>query len=216
MLGSRFDAVLFDMDGTLLSSIGSVVRSWTRLAQEFGIPAESFGDFHGIPARALLDILMAERPVAERERAFARIVEIEVADVGDIEVLPGAAAALAAVAESGAIVTSSTRRLALARLAASGLSAPEVVVFAEDVTRGKPDPDPYLLAAARLGVAPARCLVVEDSAAGVAAARAAGAATVALTTSEPGAIGADLTVPDLSALRFVVVPGGVVVEDARG
>lgn len=207
-----YAAVLFDLDGTLISSIGSVERSWTRLAQEYEIPAGRFGDFHGVPARQLLEILMPDRSPAERAQALLRIEQIEVEDTAGIEVLPGAREALATVtaAGRGAIVTSGSRRLALARLAASGLPVPDVLVTADDVDAGKPDPAPYLLGAARLGHSAQDCLVVEDATAGVASARAAGATTIALaTTSAPGSVAGDLMVADLSAVRLEVAPDGV-------
>jgi sugar-phosphatase len=210
VLARPFAAVLFDMDGTLISSLDSVVRAWRRLAQEFAIPAERFGDFHGIPARALLDLLMPDRPLAERQRALARITALEIADVAGVTALPGAADALGALAPGGrcAVVTSASGALARARLAASGLPVPAVVVTADDVHRGKPDPEPFTIAAARLGVDPAACLVVEDATSGITAARAAGAATVAVTTTTPG-IQADVVVPDLAALWFSVGVDGV-------
>lgn len=212
--GATFDAVLFDMDGTLISSLASVVRSWTRLAQEFaiGVDLERDFHFHGIPARDIVETLMADRDAAERARAQRRIVELEVLDTGDIEVLPGAREALLALAEDGrcAIVTSCDLALAAARLAASGLPTPALVVTADDVTRGKPDPEPYLLGAQRLGADPARCLVVEDAAAGLVSGRDAGATTLAVATqSHADRLEADVVVADLGAVRFEVTADGV-------
>ncbi|MFS0702614.1 HAD-IA family hydrolase [Cellulomonas sp. 179-A 4D5 NHS] len=212
--GATFEAVLFDMDGTLISSLASVVRSWTRLAHEFRIDdvrAREFR-FHGVPARDIVDTLLADREPEERARALRRIVELEVTDTGDIEVLPGAAEALAALAGTGrsAIVTSCDLTLARARLAATGLAVPDVVVTADDVARGKPDPEPYVLGARRLGVDPARCLVVEDAAAGLDSGRDAGAATLALATQSHGdTLTADVVVADLGSVRFDVSGAGV-------
>ncbi|WP_197024654.1 HAD-IA family hydrolase [Cellulomonas sp. KRMCY2] len=211
-LDRTYAAVLFDLDGTLIASIGSVERSWTRLAQEYEIPADRFGDFHGVPARRLLEILMPDRSPGERARALLRIEQIEVEDTAGIEVLPGAREALATAMAvgRGAIVTSGSRRLARARLGASGLPVPDVLVTADDVDAGKPDPTPYLLGAARLGHSAQDCLVVEDATAGVASARAAGATTIALaTTSAPGSVAGDLMVADLSAVRLEIAPDGV-------
>ncbi|GAA4873189.1 HAD-IA family hydrolase [Serinicoccus chungangensis] len=120
--------------------------------------------------------------------------------------LPGALDALRALGDRAAVVTSADQALASARLRAAGLPEPAVLVCADDVARGKPDPEPYLEAAARLGVDPARCLVVEDSAAGLRSGRAAGAATLALLTTTPREqLGdADLVVPDLSWVRLGV------------
>jgi sugar-phosphatase len=220
VLGEEFDAVLFDMDGTLISSTRSVERCWLRLAQEFGMPTADLAPFrfHGVPARAILADLLADRTAEERAAALDRVVELEVADTDGIEVLPGAAQALAALAAAGpaaagraAIVTSCGARLAAARFGAVGLPAPAQTVTADDVVRGKPDPEPYRTGAARLGVDVRRCLVVEDAASGVASGRAAGAATLGLRTTHPDGPGggADLVVDDLARVRFVRTQDGV-------
>jgi len=215
VLGEVFAAVLFDMDGTLISSTRSVERCWLRLAAERGMPTDRLSPFafHGVPARDILDTLLADRDAAERAAALDRIVELEVADTDGIEVLPGAADALAVLAPGGrcAVVTSCGQRLAAARFGAVDLVAPPRTVTADDVARGKPDPEPYRAGAQRLGVDVRRCLVVEDAESGVLAGRAAGAATLGLRTTAaqgPGG-GADLVVADLSAVRFVVAGDGV-------
>jgi sugar-phosphatase len=215
VLGEVFEAVLFDMDGTLISSTRSVERCWTTLAAEYGLPVAAVSPFpfHGVPARAILDDLLADREPAERAAALARVVDLEVADTDGIKVLPGAAEALAELAPAGrcAVVTSCGARLAAARFGAVDLPAPSRTVTADDVTRGKPDPEPYLLGAELLGVDVRRCLVVEDAASGVVSGRAAGAATLGLRTTHPDGPGepADLVVADLSAVRFEVADGGV-------
>ncbi|MFF5567305.1 HAD family hydrolase [Streptomyces sp. NPDC012623] len=209
------EALLFDNDGTLVSSLASVTRCWTRWAREYGVTAEAFArvGLHGRPAAEIAaDLLPADRV----DEAVARIEQLEVDDVaGGVVLLPGTAELLAAVpAERWAVVTSATRRLAEARLAAVGLR-PGTMVAADDITRGKPDPEPYLLGAARLGVDPARCVVFEDAPAGLASARAAGMRTVALaTTHDRAELEADLVVPDLSALSVQVTAGGVEIRAA--
>ena len=124
--------------------------------------------------------------------------------------LPGAAHALAAVHDAkSAIATSCTVPLARARIAAAALVPPNVLVTADDVANGKPSPDPYLEAAARLGVDPADCLVVEDAPAGLTSARTAGCATLAVvTTTAAEKLEADAVVPDLSHVDFVVTGDG--------
>ncbi|MGB5935745.1 MAG: HAD-IA family hydrolase, partial [Ornithinimicrobium sp.] len=123
---------------------------------------------------------------------------------------PGAARALHAVAARGAVVTSATHALGMARLQAAQLPIPEVVVSADDVRHGKPDPEPYLLAASRLNVAPRQCLVVEDAPSGIASARAAGCAVLAVvTTTAEADLPADLVVPDLSSVQFELAAGGL-------
>jgi sugar-phosphatase len=206
--GRVFAAVLFDMDGTLIDSTPAVNRSWSRWAQEFGVNLTSLDGMHGIPAAQVLGAMVAPERLQE---AAARIEEIEIADVEGILVLPGAAEALAALpAGRGAIVTSCTRPLAVARIAATGLQAPAVVVTADQVPLGKPDPAPYLLAAEKLGVDPADCLVVEDAPAGLAAGLAAGSFRLALSTTHTAdQLEADAIVADLASVRFVSETGGI-------
>jgi sugar-phosphatase len=208
-----FAGVLLDLDGTLIDSIAAVERSWIRWCGEYGVDPVRLLGFHGIPAAGVIEALL---PEAERAAAFERIRDIEVADVDGIVVLPGAAALLAALAGGAvptAIVTSGTTDLAEARLAATGLTHPPVVVTASDVERGKPWPDPWLEGARRLGVDPADCLVVEDAVAGLRAARAAGcrALVAVLGTTDREALEpeADLVIPALTSLAIAVEGGRV-------
>lgn len=204
-------ALLFDNDGTLVSSFESVRRCWARWAVEYGITAEEFGrvELHGRPAAEIAADLLPDHVVPE---AVARIEDLEVEDVpnGGALPLPGTHDLLGVLpAERWAVVTSATRRLAEARLAAAGV-LPRTLVAADDVTRGKPDPEPYLLAAHALGVDPAHCVVFEDTPAGLRAGRAAGMTTVALaTTHQAHELTADLVVGDLSALSVRVTDTGV-------
>ena len=125
-------------------------------------------------------------PEDRHQAAIARITELELADVDDIVVLPGAAEALASlVGAKNAIATSCTIPLAQARIRAAQLVPPSMLITADDVARGKPHPDPFLEAAERLGVDPTRCLVVEDAPMGLEAARAAGCFTLAVVTTTP-------------------------------
>jgi sugar-phosphatase len=205
-----FAAVLFDMDGTLIDSIPVVIRSWVRWAQEEGVDPRQLAGFHGVPAKGIIARLL---PPDRVDAAFDRIEAIEIADTDGITVLPGALDALAALSgevQRCAIATSCTRPLADTRLAATGLPAPAVVVTASDVAKGKPHPDPFLLAAARLGVDPADCLVVEDAPGGLEAGRAAGCATLAVSTTTAAAdLVADAVVETLADVRFSVVAGRV-------
>lgn len=212
--GRTFAAVLFDMDGTLIDSIPVVIRSWVRWAQEEGVDPRRLAGFHGVPARGVISALL---PPERVDAAFERIEAIEIADTEGIAILPGAVDALNALSAArtdgsdlAAIATSCTTPLALARIAATGLPAPAVVVTASDVAQGKPHPDPFLLAAARLGVNPADCLVVEDAPGGLEAARAAGCATLAVSTTTAVAdLIADAVVGTLADVRLSVVAGRV-------
>ncbi|GAA2501273.1 HAD family hydrolase [Streptomyces gobitricini] len=209
------EALLFDNDGTLVSSLESVHRCWTRWAEEYGIAAEDFArvELHGRPA---VDIIAELLPADRIPGALARIERLEVEDVpGGVELLPGTKELLASLpADRWAVVTSATRPLAEARLREAGIDAP-VVIAADDITRGKPDPEPYLLAAARLGADPARCVVFEDAPAGLAAGRAAGMRTVALaTTHDRGDLVADVVVTDLSRVTARATADGVEIDAA--
>ncbi|MBB6416402.1 HAD-IA family hydrolase [Streptomyces sp. AK010] len=210
-------ALLFDNDGTLVSSLASVDRCWTRWAGEYGITAEQFArvELHGRPAAEIAaDLLPAELV----PQAVARIEDLEVDDVPNdgVHLLPGTRAFLDVLpAERWAVVTSATRRLAEARLDAVGI-LPKTLVAADDITRGKPDPEPYLLAAGALGVDPEHCVVFEDAPAGLAAGRAAGMTTVALTTThQVHELHADLIVENLSALSALVTEQGVEISPRR-
>lgn len=211
-----FEAVLFDNDGTLIDSREAVVRSWLAWADDNGVSPESLVGFHGVPSSS---IIATVAPHLDPVSATADIDGREIADVEGIVALPGATEAIAAVGWRGAIVTSASRELMTLRLAAAGFTPPEVLVTADDITRGKPDPEPYLIAAEQLGVDPTRCLVVEDAPAGLRSGRAAGAATVAVVTTnsteelEPLA---DLVVDDLSSLTFTLEDDGVRVSRGRG
>ncbi|MGA5422145.1 HAD-IA family hydrolase [Streptomyces lavendulocolor] len=207
------EALLFDNDGTLVSTLESVHRCWTRWAGEYGIAADDFArvELHGRPAVEIITELLPPGRAAEIPAALARIERLEIEDVpGGVKLLPGTGELLAALpADRWAVVTSATGPLAEARLREAGIDAP-VLIAADDITRGKPDPEPYLLAAARLGVDRARCVVFEDAPAGLASGRAAGMRTVALaTTHDRDRLVADVVVTDLSQVSAQVTPDGV-------
>jgi len=165
--------ILFDMDGVLVSSIESVVRSWRRWAELYNLPnAESFGIPHGVRAKDIIKTLL---PDVDLQEAVRVIEDIEVEDVADLRVLPGVKTLLEGLPpERWAIVTSSTQRLLLARLGAARLPVPDRIISGDRVERGKPDPEPYRRGAELLGFRPEECVVVEDAPSGVEAGKAAG------------------------------------------
>lgn len=165
--------ILFDMDGVLVSSIGSVNRCWRRWARMYGLPnPDEFEVPHGTRA---IDIVRQLRPDIDAEEGLRVIEDMEIEDTADLKVLPGVKDLLRVLPpERWAIVTSATRRLLLGRLAAAGLPIPERLISGDMVERGKPDPEPYRRGAELLGFAPAECLVVEDAPSGVGAGVAAG------------------------------------------
>lgn len=202
VLGRTFRAVLFDMDGTLVDSTAAVEAAWTRWAARVGIPAaELLSYVHGrLPADTIARFAAARDPAEERAWVHAA----EMAEPASITAIPGAAALLAALTTPWAIVTSADDALARRRLGLAGLAVPAVLVTADRVAHGKPAPDGYLLAARMLGVAPADCVVFEDTPIGIEAARRAGMAVVALATSFPRAqLAADAVIGDFTELRDV-------------
>jgi mannitol-1-/sugar-/sorbitol-6-phosphatase len=213
-VGERtYDAVLFDLDGTLIDSTEAVLRSWLTWADERGVDPARLQGFHGVQARQIVRALVAEHEIGP---ASARIDELELLDVQGIVPLPGAARALAALpAGRSAVVTSCTARLAAVRLGAAALPVPQVLVTADDVAAGKPDPEPFLVGAERLAADPARCLVFEDAPSGLAAGRAAGSTTLAvLTTTAAEQLDADAVVRSLADVVLVAGPDGVRVTRA--
>ncbi|GII98412.1 sugar-phosphatase [Sediminihabitans luteus] len=209
LAGRTFDAVLFDMDGTLIDSVPAVDRSWRRWAAEVGLPdPENFQVSHGTPARTAIARLL---PADRVETEFRRIEQLELEDADGVVLLDGVHEAFAALGDARtAIVTSCTDALMRVRVDAAGVPVPRVFVTADDVSRGKPDPEPFARAASLLGVDPARCLVVEDAPAGLLSGRAAGAATLAvLGTHRADELDADAVVPALASVRFTVADDGV-------
>lgn len=172
-------AYLIDLDGVLVDSETAATRTWKWWAAMRGLDPTVFVQAHGRPSR---ETIAEYAPQLDADAEAEVVEEREVADTEGVVALPGAAAMMRE-ARPIAIVTSGGKRLAEARLRAAELPRPEVLVTADSVTRGKPDPEPYLLAARRLGVAPSQCTVFEDAPAGVAAGRAAGMRVVALTTT---------------------------------
>lgn len=212
MRDRAFDAVIFDMDSTLVDSLPAIVRVWTRFAVRYGLTEQQLQGKFGRSSASIIEELV---PADRRAEAQAWIVEHELTDQEGVVALPGAAHALRSVASRAAIATSATRAMARARLTAAGLPQPQVVVTASDVRRAKPDPEIFLAAAERLGADPLACLVAEDAPNGLLAARAAGMATVAVATTHPAeelASLADLVVPDLGHLTWRLAADAVVVR----
>jgi len=178
-----FGAFLFDMDGTVLNSIAAAERIWSAWAVRYGVNVETFlPTIHGV--RAIDTITRLNLPGVDAEAQAAFITEAEIEDVEGIVEIPGAAAFLKSLpADRWAMVTSAPRDLALRRMAAAGIPEPAVMITAEDVTAGKPDPAGYRLAAKRLGLEPADCLIFEDATVGIQAAEAAGAPLMIITTT---------------------------------
>jgi sugar-phosphatase len=204
--------VLFDMDGILVSSIGSVERSWSSWARMRGVDPEFACKIaHGQRA---IDTIIQLRPDLDSEAELKIIEDLEVEDNDDLTVLPGVLDLLAALPPRNGkrrwtVVTSATDRLARARMSAGGVPAPEQIVTADFVTRGKPHPEPFLAGAAMLGIHPSECVVFEDSASGAQAGRAAGCIVIATTFSHPAEEldAAHYLVNDLTGIHVQLDPG---------
>jgi len=195
--------LLFDLDGVLVDSTPAVERVWAWWARKHGFePDEVVKRAHGRPSITTIRELLPDADHAAEDREVQRR---EIADIEGLIPLPGAIELLQALPlDRWAIVTSCTRDLAHVRIAAAGLPKPRHLVTSTDVTRGKPDPEPYLKGAQFLGVNAADCLVVEDAPAGIRAGKAAGARVVALRTTASDAelqqAGADWIVDDCAQL----------------
>jgi sugar-phosphatase len=181
-------AVIFDLDGVLVDSTAVVERAWKRWASEQGIAFEEamLPRLHGRPGR---EVVREFAPHLDPEVEEAVLDAYETSDPADLRVMPGALQCVAIAAERPwAIVTSGGFELATGRMRAVGIPTPPVLVTASDIVNGKPHPEPYLKAAAQLGVAPEDCVVVEDAPAGIDAARAAGMRVLALATTHAPAL----------------------------
>ncbi|MDQ6437900.1 HAD-IA family hydrolase [Mesorhizobium sp. LHD-90] len=210
-----FGAFLFDMDGTLLSSIAAAERVWAAWATRHGLDVAAFlPTIHGV--RAVETIRALNLPGVDIHAEVAALTQAELDDVDGIESIAGAAVFLAALpADRWAIVTSAPRQLAIRRLEAAGIPLPPLMVAGEDVTNGKPAPDCFLLAASRLGQQPHDCLVFEDAPAGIRAAEAAGTRVVVVTaththrfeTAHPTIHGYEALAPLTDAAGRLVISG---------
>ena len=204
-----YQAFLFDMDGTLLTSTAAAERVWSRWAERHGLDVETFiPTIHGV--RGVDTIRRQNLPDIDLEAETAWVERGEIEDVEGVAPVPGAADFVRRLPpDRWAIVTSASVPLARARLTAAGLTPPAVMVTAEDVARGKPDPMGYRLAAERLGFDVADCLVFEDAEAGIQAGEAAGAdvAVITATHTRPLETG-HLELADYEQVGLDVLPDG--------
>jgi sugar-phosphatase len=182
MIAIRCSALLFDMDGVLIDSTPAVARVWHGWAVERGLdPVSVVRMAHGRPSRTTIRELLPDADIDLEDREVERR---EMEDLDGIVLLPGARSLLNDLPpERWTIATSCTRPLAEVRLRAAGLPIPRNMITSSDVKIGKPDPEPYLKAAANLGFPASDCIVVEDAPAGVRAGKAAEARVIAFPTT---------------------------------
>lgn len=207
--------LLFDMDGVLVSSIGSANRCWSQWARHYGIPGwETYTIPHGVRAVDIIQSLRPDFTAEDVAEGLCRIEDMEIADTDGLKVLAGVTELLGAIpAERWTIVTSATRRLLLGRLKAAGLPYPDELITADDVVHGKPHPEPYQKGAAMLGFASDECVVVEDAPSGVGAGVAAGSRVMGVLGTHEAkdlyAAGAEWVVASLSAVKVEMKEAGL-------
>jgi sugar-phosphatase len=202
-------ALLLDMDGTLVNSDAVVERCWRRWAERHALAAdEVMKVVHGRQGHASMALLLPDRPMDQNHADNERMLAEETADLDGIIAVPGAPEFLTSLRGlPHALVTSADVALSTARMTAAGLGLPDVRITAESVGASKPDPEGFLKGAAELGVAPADCIVFEDSAAGIAAGRAAGMRVVGVGP-RAGVHEPDLLVRDLTEVRVETAGDG--------
>jgi sugar-phosphatase len=184
------DAVLFDLDGVLVNSAECIANHWRQWALDHQLdPVQVLRLAQG---RRTIETVRLSAPALDAEKEAAAIEAAEAVDTQGLVLVEGADRLIQSIPDGAwAVVTSGTRDTALNRLAFGGIPVPPVLIAAEDVKFGKPDPRPYLLAAEKLGVAPAKCLVVEDAPAGIQSARNAGMGVIAVASTHSPAELAD-------------------------
>ncbi len=206
------------MDGVLISSIASVDRCWVQWARHYDVPdAENVRIRHGVRAMELMKGFRPDFTEAQLVEGLRIIEDLEIADVKDLQVLPGVRELLGNLpAERWTIVTSATRRLLLGRLKAAGLPYPERLIAADDVVNGKPHPEPYIKGAELLGFGPGECVVVEDAPSGVGAGVAAGCRVLGVLGTHAAAdlyaAGAEWVVSSLAGVRALAEGDGLRLE----
>ncbi len=212
-----WEAVLFDNDQTLVRSTWTIKLVWLRFALKYRIRFQPklLRACWGMTTAEVAKVLLAtrKRPLTDAQvgAAIAYAEKLERTTTLLLRPIHGAGAAMRSIPKSRlAVVSSGSTAVIYNRLSHCSLPIPDVVVSSEDIERGKPDPQCYQVAASRLGVDPRRCLVVEDSPHGLAAAKAAGCATIALLTSHwESELEADWIIEDLRKVRFEAGDDGI-------
>ncbi|TCL05150.1 HAD family hydrolase [Sodalis ligni] len=213
-MSEKIAAVLFDMDGVLIDSRAVIEQGWREAAQMYGrriTPEDIVKHIHGQPGPHTIRALFQDLPLSDQAKVQAHIIHVE--NTADCEPIPGVAQLIASLGSAGipvGIVTSGWR-LKIDRVIALLQAEPyiSVIVERDDVARGKPHPDPYLLAAERLGIPASRTVVFEDAKSGVTSAVAAGAYCVGIGDEDLIPLGAKVVVPDFRGMK-------VIVNDATG
>jgi sugar-phosphatase len=194
-------AILFDLDGVLVDSTSSVSRQYRLWAQKAKLDPRTIENIpHGVRS---VDVVRQLAPHLDAEAEVKRIEKMEAEDQDGVVVMPGATELLKSIPEGHwCVVTSGTRYLATSRLKHANLSMPRILVSADDVSKGKPDPEPYLTGARLLGMKASDCLVIEDAPAGILAAHAGGMKVIGMTSTYPAsALRADVVIQKLAQIK---------------
>jgi mannitol-1-/sugar-/sorbitol-6-phosphatase len=209
-------AILFDLDGVLVDSTRAVDREWRAWAKKKGVDGDAIMAIaHGVRT---VEVIRRVAPQLDAEAEAKKIENHEAHDREGVMVMPGAIDLVRSIPEGRwGVVTSGSRKLASARMRFCGLPVPKVLVTADDVKNGKPDPEPYLKGAERLGFSPAECLVIEDAPAGIQSARAGGMKVIGLasTYSAEKLTQADAVVGKLGLLRVSLNGTGKLILEAH-
>jgi mannitol-1-/sugar-/sorbitol-6-phosphatase len=201
-------AILFDLDGVLVDSTRSVSRQYRLWAQKANLDPRTVENIpHGVRS---LDVVRQLAPHLDAEAEVKKIEKMEAEDQDGVVVMPGAAELLKSIPEGRwCVVTSGTRYLATCRLKHANLPTPRVMVSADDVSKGKPDPEPYLTGARLLGMNASDCVVIEDAPAGIEAAHAGGMKVIGMTSTYPAsALRADVVIQKLAQIKVNSRDGG--------
>jgi mannitol-1-/sugar-/sorbitol-6-phosphatase len=201
-------AILFDLDGVLVDSTRSVSRQYRLWAQKAKLDPRTVENIpHGVRS---IDVVRQLAPHLDAEAEVKRIEKMEAEDQDGVVVMPGAAELLRSIPEGRwCVVTSGTRYLATCRLKHANLPTPRVMVSADDVSKGKPDPEPYLAGARLLGMNASDCVVIEDAPAGILAAHAGGMKVIGMTSTYPAsALRADVVIQKLAQIKVNSRDGG--------
>ena len=210
MLTLNCQAILFDLDGTLVDSATRVQRLWIEWSKRRGVDTDSLLEImHGRRADETIRLVAPHLSVQDEFRALEAD---EIADMEGVRPYPSAVELLGTLSSfQWAIVTSGTKRVAEARMKHVGLPTPKVFITADDVQAGKPAPDGYLLAASRLNIKPAECVVIEDAPAGIQAGKSAGMRVIAVASTLTSEVlnQADVAIRHLSEIILLSTEQGI-------
>ena len=208
-------AILFDLDGVLVDSTRAVDREWREWAARKGVDGDAIMAIaHGVRT---IEVIRRVAPHLDAEAEANAIENHEANDQRGVAVMPGAVELLRSIPEGKwGVVTSGSRLLAKNRLQFCGLPIPEVLITSDDVTNGKPHPEPYLKGAEQMGVSPLECVVFEDAPAGIQSARAGGMKVVGIASTYAAAklAEADAVVQKLARIQVTANGTGRLVVEA--